>query len=254
VLCFFWLHGNPFGLLEGEDHAVLSREGKCLEQREGEVCNRALSTASNLGFISATNRIHLVLFGMKNRTSGPYLAVNNRILISLCFKKSMCFEGACPWRASTLGSLGLSAAQERNGFLMPCCRTEALVKAGKVADVTIVDAQINYKKALEKGILKILSKMGISLLSCYHGAQVCAGVRVCCSVRGSRQNPYVRVSRCCSGPWRTGACVCGVQYDALYNLLVVRDPATMALQYGCVSVLNLRRLWWGVSYLLTSLF
>ncbi len=33
-------------------------------------------------------------------------------------------------------------------------------------------AQKNYKKALEKGILKILSKMGISLLSCYHGAQI----------------------------------------------------------------------------------
>ena len=27
-------------------------------------------------------------------------------------------------------------------------------------------------QALEKGVLKILSKMGISLLSCYHGAQI----------------------------------------------------------------------------------
>ena len=39
-------------------------------------------------------------------------------------------------------------------------------------DVTAETATSNYKKALEKGILKILSKMGISLLSCYHGAQV----------------------------------------------------------------------------------
>jgi glutamate synthase (ferredoxin) len=38
--------------------------------------------------------------------------------------------------------------------------------------VSAETATINYKKALEKGILKILSKMGISLLSCYHGAQV----------------------------------------------------------------------------------
>ena len=38
--------------------------------------------------------------------------------------------------------------------------------------MSIRDAQKNYKKALEKGILKILSKMGISLLSCYHGAQI----------------------------------------------------------------------------------
>jgi hypothetical protein len=33
--------------------------------------------------ISGTNRIHLVLFGIKNRTSGPYLTAINGILISL---------------------------------------------------------------------------------------------------------------------------------------------------------------------------
>ena len=53
-----------------------------------------------------------------------------------------------------------------------CGRTAALIKSGKLPDVSVRDAQKNYKKALEKGILKILSKMGISLLSCYHGAQV----------------------------------------------------------------------------------
>jgi glutamate synthase (ferredoxin) len=48
----------------------------------------------------------------------------------------------------------------------------ALVKAGKAPDVSVAKAQANYKKAVEKGLLKILSKMGISLLSCYHGAQI----------------------------------------------------------------------------------
>jgi len=38
------------------------------------------------------------------------------------------------------------------------------VKSGKVPDVTIVDAQKNYKKALEKGVLKILSKVHMLLL------------------------------------------------------------------------------------------
>lgn len=52
------------------------------------------------------------------------------------------------------------------------CRTQSLVKSGKMADLTVADAQKNFKKAVEKGILKILSKMGISLLSCYHGAQI----------------------------------------------------------------------------------
>uniref|UniRef100_A0A383V5K3 glutamate synthase (ferredoxin) n=1 Tax=Tetradesmus obliquus TaxID=3088 RepID=A0A383V5K3_TETOB len=51
-------------------------------------------------------------------------------------------------------------------------RTQSLVKSGKVPDISVGDAQKNLKKSLEKGILKILSKMGISLLGCYHGAQI----------------------------------------------------------------------------------
>lgn len=51
-------------------------------------------------------------------------------------------------------------------------RTANLIKVGKMADISATKAQKNYKKALEKGVLKILSKMGISLLSCYHGAQI----------------------------------------------------------------------------------
>jgi glutamate synthase (NADPH/NADH) large chain/glutamate synthase (ferredoxin) len=33
-------------------------------------------------------------------------------------------------------------------------------------------AMANYRKALEKGILKIMSKMGISVLNSYQGAQI----------------------------------------------------------------------------------
>jgi hypothetical protein len=33
--------------------------------------------------IAETNRIHLVLFGMQNRTCGPYLAAIHRFLISI---------------------------------------------------------------------------------------------------------------------------------------------------------------------------
>ena len=51
-------------------------------------------------------------------------------------------------------------------------RTQSLIKTGKVPDVSVEQAQANLKKSLEKGILKIMSKMGISLLSCYHGAQI----------------------------------------------------------------------------------
>lgn len=45
------------------------------------------------------------------------------------------------------------------------------MKSGKVPDVNIVSAQKNYKKALEKGVLKILSKvrmLGLTTLVSVH--------------------------------------------------------------------------------------
>lgn len=55
---------------------------------------------------------------------------------------------------------------------VPNCCTPSLPSSPQVPNVSSQDAQKNFKKALEKGLLKILSKMGISLLSCYHGAQI----------------------------------------------------------------------------------
>lgn len=51
-------------------------------------------------------------------------------------------------------------------------RTQKMMKAGKLAQTTLLEAQNNYRKALEAGLLKILSKMGISLLTSYQGAQI----------------------------------------------------------------------------------
>nr|QVY58278.1 ferredoxin-dependent glutamate synthase [Kappaphycus striatus] len=51
-------------------------------------------------------------------------------------------------------------------------RTKKLMSNGKLPKITIQQAQNNYRVAIEKGLLKILSKMGISLLSSYHGAQI----------------------------------------------------------------------------------
>jgi len=42
---------------------------------------------------------------------------------------------------------------------------------GKLGDISLEKAMSNYRKALEKGILKIMSKMGISVLNSYQGAQ-----------------------------------------------------------------------------------
>lgn len=51
-------------------------------------------------------------------------------------------------------------------------KTQKLMERGKIEATTMVGAQQNYRKAVEAGLLKILSKMGISLLSSYQGAQI----------------------------------------------------------------------------------
>ncbi|XP_038701775.1 ferredoxin-dependent glutamate synthase, chloroplastic isoform X1 [Tripterygium wilfordii] len=51
-------------------------------------------------------------------------------------------------------------------------KTVNLMRNGKMPTVTIEQAQKNFCKAVQFGLLKILSKMGISLLSSYCGAQI----------------------------------------------------------------------------------
>ena len=51
-------------------------------------------------------------------------------------------------------------------------RTQKFMSTGKLTQISLQTAQDNYRHAIEAGLLKILSKMGISLLSSYHGAQI----------------------------------------------------------------------------------
>ncbi|MEG3842985.1 glutamate synthase-related protein [Microcoleus sp. herbarium14] len=51
-------------------------------------------------------------------------------------------------------------------------KTQNLMKHGKVPNITVTAAQAQYRKAVENGLLKIMSKMGISLLSSYQGGQI----------------------------------------------------------------------------------
>ena len=51
-------------------------------------------------------------------------------------------------------------------------KTQSLIERGKLPALTVDQAQANVKKALEDGLRKILSKIGISLLASYHGAQI----------------------------------------------------------------------------------
>lgn len=51
-------------------------------------------------------------------------------------------------------------------------KTQKMMEAGKLQKTTVAEAQENFRTAVENGLLKILSKMGISLLTSYSGAQI----------------------------------------------------------------------------------
>lgn len=51
-------------------------------------------------------------------------------------------------------------------------KTAKMMESGKLKKTTLAEAQENYRIAVENGLLKILSKMGISLLTSYSGAQI----------------------------------------------------------------------------------
>jgi glutamate synthase (ferredoxin) len=51
-------------------------------------------------------------------------------------------------------------------------KTQQFMERGKIAALTLEQSIENYRSALNAGLLKILSKMGISLLASYQGAQI----------------------------------------------------------------------------------
>ncbi len=51
-------------------------------------------------------------------------------------------------------------------------KTQQFMERGKIRAISLEQALENYRQAIEGGILKILSKMGISLLTSYQGAQI----------------------------------------------------------------------------------
>lgn len=57
-------------------------------------------------------------------------------------------------------------------------KTQKLMENEKIEKISEIEALTRYRQSVEAGLLKILSKMGISLLSSYHGAQIfeCIGL------------------------------------------------------------------------------
>jgi glutamate synthase (ferredoxin) len=57
-------------------------------------------------------------------------------------------------------------------------KTQSMMESGKLTKATVSEAQENYRYSVENGLLKILSKMGISLLTSYSGAQIFEAIGV----------------------------------------------------------------------------
>ena len=70
-------------------------------------------------------------------------------------------SAVCPW---------LTWETTRHWLAHP--KTQKRIEQGKLAALTPAQAQANVREALENGLRKILSKIGISLLASYHGAQI----------------------------------------------------------------------------------
>ncbi|MCX5941348.1 MAG: glutamate synthase-related protein, partial [Cyanobium sp. LacPavin_0818_WC50_MAG_67_9] len=70
-------------------------------------------------------------------------------------------SAVCPW---------LTWETTRHWLAHP--RVNKLIETGKLPALTPDQVQANVRKALEDGLRKILSKIGISLLASYHGAQI----------------------------------------------------------------------------------
>ncbi len=122
--------------------------------------------------------------GPKTTYIPPLLAVgaihHHLLKKGLRLKTSLVIETAQCWSTHHLACLigyGASAVcpwltweTTRHWWKHP--RTQKLFETGKLPVLTIEEAQANLQKALEDGLRKILSKMGISLLASYHGAQI----------------------------------------------------------------------------------
>ena len=110
---------------------------------------------------------HLIKVGLRSRAS---IVVESSSSFSTHHFACLIGFGASavnPW-------LALETCRQWRGST----KIENAIKRGKMPNMSVADVQRNYKAALNKGLKKILSKMGISLLTSYHGAQIleCYGI------------------------------------------------------------------------------
>ena len=114
----------------------------------------------------------------------PLLAVgavhHHLISVGLRTRASIVVESASAFSTHHVACLvGYGASAVNPWLALETCRAwrtskkvENAIERGKMPNMSVADVQRNFKAALNAGLKKILSKMGISLLTSYHGAQI----------------------------------------------------------------------------------
>nr|YP_010952179.1 glutamate synthase [Gloiopeltis furcata]WMP13848.1 glutamate synthase [Gloiopeltis furcata] len=156
---------------------------KEFQEKLDEICAQCVELINNgSSVIILTDRVDRLL---ASQVFIPPLLVTGTVhhyLIKkqLRHKVSLVVETAQCWNTHHFACLigyGASAVCPYVAFLTVrqwwnTTRTQKLMLNGKISQSTIQQSQENYRSAIEKGLLKILSKMGISLLTSYQGAQI----------------------------------------------------------------------------------
>ena len=146
--------------------------GASLEVALDEICNRALEAIAE-GY-------NIIV--LSDRNSTKELAPIPSLLVTSCVHHFLIRE-----RARTKVGLVVETGEAREvhhmalliGYGASCVNpylaietVEDLALSGALGEISTRKACKNYKKALSKGVLKVMSKMGISTVQSYMGAQV----------------------------------------------------------------------------------
>ena len=102
------------------------------------------------------------------------IAVGMRMQTSLVVDTAQCWSThhfACLIGYGAIAVCPYLALESVRGWWFDT-KTQNLMQHGKVPNISVTEAQAKYRTAVENGLLKIMSKMGISLLSSYQGAQI----------------------------------------------------------------------------------
>ena len=124
-------------------------------------------------------------FGDADKAAIPSLlavgAVHHHLIaVGLRTRASIVVESASAFSTHHLACLvGYGASAVNPWLALETCRAwrasakvQNMVDRGKMPNLSAADVQRNFKAAMNAGLKKILSKMGISLLTSYHGAQI----------------------------------------------------------------------------------